>query len=70
VTSGAEFGLERVHNTHGRLAGNRHSLCATAYAIKAIKRRYQLIPLNAIKNELPTLLVANTANSAHTESHD
>ena len=70
VTSGAEFGLDRVHNTHGRLAGNRHSLCATAYAIKAIKRRYQLIPLNPIKNELPTLLVANTANSAHTESHD
>jgi SAM-dependent methyltransferase len=70
VTASAEFGLDRVHNINGSLIGNRHSLCATAYAIKAIKRRYQFIPLSAVKNELPALLVANTANSAHTESHD
>ncbi len=71
VTTCSEFGLDSIHSTYGKSIGSRYSLFASAYAIKAIKRRYQLIPLTPVKNELPSLLLANTANSsARSEKHD
>lgn len=70
VTTCSEFGLDCVHSTHGKLLGSRHALFATAYAIKAIKRRYQLIPLTPVKNEIPSLVLANTVNSIRSEKHD
>jgi SAM-dependent methyltransferase len=70
VTSASEFSLDRIHSTQGKSIANRHSIFATAYAIKAIKRRYQLIPLTPVKNERPSLYLANTANSAQSEKYD
>jgi SAM-dependent methyltransferase len=70
VTGGSEFSLDSVHSTQGKLIANRHSTFATAYAIKAIKRRYQLIPLTPVKNERPALYVANTVNSAQSKKYD
>jgi ubiquinone/menaquinone biosynthesis C-methylase UbiE len=70
VTGAAEFDLDSIHATQGKSIANRHSIFATAYAIKAIKRRYQLIPLNPVKNERPSLYLANTANSAQSEKYD
>ena len=72
VTACSEFNLDSVHSSHGKLIANRHSLFATAYAIKAIKRRYQLIPLTPVlSNELHSLRLANTVNSpANSQKHD
>jgi len=71
VTSCSEFDLDIVHSMHCKSIHNRYSLFATAYAIKAIKRRYQLIPLTPVKNELPSLRLVNTVNSsARSEKHD
>jgi hypothetical protein len=36
----------------------------TAYAIKAIKRRYNLIPLTPVKNEQRRLALANSISPA------
>lgn len=71
VTACSEFGLDSVYTTNSVSIGNRHALFASAYAIKAIKRRYQLIPLSPVKNELPGLVLANTANSSvQSKKHD
>ncbi len=70
VTGVSEFSLDSVHSTQGKSITNRHSTFASAYAIKAIKRRYQLIPLTPVKNERQSLYLANTVNSARSEKHD
>jgi SAM-dependent methyltransferase len=70
VTTCSEFALNSVQSMHCKSITNRHAFFATAYSIKAIKRRYQLIPLTPVKNELPSLILANTANSARSETHD
>lgn len=65
VSMSAEFTLDRV-----KPSNCRYSLFSTAYAVKAIKRRYQLIPLSPVTNELPALCIAGAVNSAQTHSHD
>jgi len=71
VTTCSEFDLDSIHSMHCKSITSRHAFFATAYAIKAIKRRYQLIPLTPVKNELPSLRLANTINSsARSEKHD
>ncbi len=71
VTNCSEFGLDTVHSIGGKSIHSRHSVFASAYGIKAIKRRYQLIPLTPVKNEMPSLVLASTANSSiRSEKHD
>ena len=71
VTGCSEFGLDSVKSKKGKYVTSRHSLFATAYAIKAIKRRYQLIPLTPVKNGQHSLVLANTLTpSARTKKHD
>ncbi len=55
-----EFAIDSFKTTHGTFTFNKNTILATAYAIKAIKRRYTLIPLTPDK-EIPTRLnVATT----------
>ena len=64
VTVSSEFNLDSVHSTHGKFITHSHSFSSTAYAIKAIKRRYNLIPLTPVKNENPRLILVNSLNSS------
>ena len=64
VTTISKFNLDSIKTTHFKLA-NTFSLSATAYGIKAIKRRYNLIPLTPVKNLNPRLALASTAMAGH-----
>jgi len=71
VTVSSEFYLDTVKSTHGKFISNRSSLSATAYAVKAIKRRYNLIPLTPVKSEAARLVLVNSVNpSAQINNHD
>jgi predicted SAM-dependent methyltransferase len=71
VTVSSEFHLDSVHSTHGKFITPTYSFSSTAYAIKAIKRRYNLIPLTPVKNESPRLVLINSLNSsARITKHD
>ena len=70
VTVSTDFYIDEVKSTHGKFIKYGNSFSSTAYAIKAIKRRYNLIPLTPITNEATPLVMANTLNtSAQTEKH-
>lgn len=60
VTTVSQFSLDSIKTTNIKLA-NAFSLSATAYGVKAIKRRYNLIPLTPVKSLKPGLALANTA---------
>ncbi|MFZ2168519.1 MAG: methyltransferase domain-containing protein [Methylococcaceae bacterium] len=64
VTVSSEFNLDSVHSTHGKFITHSHSFSSTAYAIKAIKRRYNLIPLTPVKNGNPRLILINSLNTS------
>ncbi len=71
ITVSSEFYMETVVSTHGKFISSRNSIVATAYAVKAIKRRYNLIPLTPVKNDSPRLALANSLNpSAQLNKHD
>jgi hypothetical protein len=71
VTVSSEFNLDSVSSKHGKSIAHRHSLFSTAYAIKAIKRRYNIIPLTSVKSEGPRLALVNSLNpSAQIKKHD
>lgn len=71
VTLSSDFHLETVSTKHGRYIPKRNTFASTAYAVKAIKRRYNLIPLTPVGDETPRLLMANTLNgAAQAQSHD
>lgn len=60
VTLSSDFNLDSIKSTNGRLNANRHAFSASAYAVKAIKRRYHLIPLTPAENTKPQLVFANS----------
>lgn len=64
VTGSSEFFLDSVKTKRGKFVASSCSFTATAYAIKAIKRRYNLIPLTPVKNESPRMVLANSLNSS------
>jgi SAM-dependent methyltransferase len=64
VTAISQFNLDSIKTTHVKMA-NAFSLSATAYGVKAIKRRYHLIPLTPVKELRPHLALANTAMTSH-----
>ncbi len=71
VTVSSEFNLDTVKSKQGRFATQSQCFFSTAYAIKAIKRRYNIIPLTPIKNGKPRLsLVHSLHPSARIKDHD
>ncbi|GAB6140760.1 hypothetical protein JCM14076_14890 [Methylosoma difficile] len=71
VTASSDFNLETISTQHGKFVRHYNSLASTAYAVKAIKRRYNLIPLTPVTNGIARLAMANTFNSsAQNEHHD
>jgi SAM-dependent methyltransferase len=70
VTTVSQFNLDSIKTTHFKMA-NAFSLSATAYGVKAIKRRYNLIPLTPVKEMSPRLALASTAMTSHQrKKHD
>jgi SAM-dependent methyltransferase len=66
----SQFYLDSVVSTYGKINSRKRLFSGTAYAVKAIKRRYNLIPLTPIKSLKPSLVMANSINSsAHTKKH-
>jgi SAM-dependent methyltransferase len=59
ITMSSLFHLDSISSCHGKFVDNTFSLTATTYAIKAIKRRYSIIPLTPVKDLTPRLAVAN-----------
>jgi ubiquinone/menaquinone biosynthesis C-methylase UbiE len=70
VISLSQFNLNSVESTHSKNIGGLYSLLATAYAVKAVKRRYSVIPLTPVKNLSPRLALANTLLCRHNQNHD
>ena len=67
VIVSSEFNLDTVKSTHGKFITRGHSLTSTAYAIKAIKRRYNLIPLTPVNALNSRLILTNPLNSPTTQ---
>lgn len=69
VTASSGFYLDETKTRQGKAISPAGPLTATAYAIKAIKRRYNQIPLTPVTQELSRLLsttsLAPTANLNH-----
>lgn len=59
VVSSTQFNFDSVESTHSKSLGFQYSLFATAYGIKAVKRRYGVIPLTPVKNRNPRLAIAD-----------
>ncbi|MGR9086968.1 MAG: class I SAM-dependent methyltransferase [Gammaproteobacteria bacterium] len=64
VMLSTEFNFKSVVSTHGHHFAQRYSITAVAYAIKAIKRRYNIIPLTPVKQTSPRLVLVNSINSS------
>lgn len=63
VIVSSEFNLDSISSKQGKFIRYGHSFFFTAYAVKAIKRRYNLIPLIPVKNAKPQLALINSLNS-------
>ena len=62
VTISSEFNMDSIKSKQGKFIANGHSFFSTAYAVKAIKRRYNIIPLTPVKNANPNLALVNSLN--------
>ncbi|MDO9167603.1 MAG: methyltransferase domain-containing protein [Methylobacter sp.] len=69
VIVSSEFNLDTVKSTHGKFITRGYSLTSTAYAIKAIKRRYNLIPLTPVKSSIPRSILVNSLNLPTTQKN-
>ena len=54
-----EFNINSYKTTNGAFSLNKDTILATAYAIKAIKRRYTLIPLTPVTSSPAKAIKAN-----------
>ena len=71
VSMSSEFKLDSISSKQGKLIKYGHTFFFTAYGIKAIKRRYNIIPLTPIKNMSTRLSLINSLNSvAQINKHD
>jgi SAM-dependent methyltransferase len=70
VTLISQFNLDSIDTKHVKSLADTFSLSATAYAVKAIKRRYHLIPLTPVKNLRPRLALANYTISSLRQKND
>jgi SAM-dependent methyltransferase len=69
VTVSSTFNVYSVDSKQGKVIKNKRSLSATAYAVKAIKRRYNLIPLTPVKSDIPRLTLVNSLSPAAQSKH-
>jgi SAM-dependent methyltransferase len=60
VTVSSQFYLNSVASTYGKKNPQKLLFSGTAYAVKAIKRRYNLIPLTPIKRFKPGMVLVNS----------
>ena len=71
VTVSSEFNLDSVSSKYGKFIAHGRLFFSTAYAVKAIKRRYNIIPLTPVKNGSPRLVLVNSLNpSVRIRKHD
>lgn len=72
VTTSSSFYLDEVKTKHSKAINPSGSLSATSYAIKAIKRRYNLIPLTPVTQEMPRLVneTSLASSPANTINHE
>ncbi|MEI6068996.1 MAG: methyltransferase domain-containing protein [Methylococcaceae bacterium] len=71
VTVSSEFNLDSVSSKQGKLIADSRSFFSTAYAIKAIKRRYNIIPLTPVKNGSASMALINSLTpSARIKNHE
>ena len=71
VIQASDFYIDNIRTTHSKQITGNCALSAVAYGVKAIKRRYSLIPLTPVKQQTPSLILANTLNSsAQLNEHD
>ena len=54
--------MDSIKSKQGKFIAYGHSFFSTAYAVKAIKRRYNIIPLTPVKNANPNLALVNSLN--------
>ncbi len=65
VTTVSQFHLDSIATKNVKFLGNTFSISASAYGVKAIKRRYNLIPLTPVENMIPRLALAGSAMASH-----
>lgn len=70
VKTTAEFDIDSVKLNIGTFTLNKNTVLASAYAIKAVKRRYTLIPLVAENYESAPVFTASGLESSKVEHHD
>lgn len=71
VTVSSEFNLDSISSKQGKLISYGQSFFSTAYAVKAIKRRYNIIPLTPVKNANPRVALINSLTpTAQITKHD
>ena len=71
ITMISRFKLDSIDTKHIKSVNDLFTLPATAYAVKAIKRRYNLIPLTPVKEFKTQVAIASTTFSGlPTHEHD
>jgi SAM-dependent methyltransferase len=60
ITMISRFNLDSIDTKHVKSVGSFFSFSSTAYAVKAIKRRYNLIPLTPVKELRPSLAIVGS----------
>ena len=70
VKTTAEFDIDSIKLNIGTFTLNKNTVLATAYAIKAVKRRYTLIPLEPAKFESQPVFVASGLEPTGRSQHD
>ena len=63
VTASSKFNLDTVTTKQGRFINDGFSYFYNAYAIRAIKRRYNIIPLTPVKNSSQQFSLVNSMNA-------
>lgn len=69
VTLSTNFYFTSLVSTHGKYVTHQFSITAAAYAIKAIKRRYNIIPLTPVMETKQRLVLVNSINSSTRLNH-
>lgn len=71
VKLSSEFNVKQIDSVHKKFTISKNPLLAMAYAVKAIKRRYTLIPLTPVKAMRTRLAIAdNFEISQQINKHD
>jgi SAM-dependent methyltransferase len=70
VSVATEFNLDSIKTSYGKAINRGNSFFSSAYAIKAIKRRYTLIPLVSAKEESRLILVNSLNPTLRVGKHE